>query len=127
MALVSRLYGAILVKPDLQSFPISLFGQLATISSSRPEPLLQGNSTFHSIDDTRELCQKSVAHWLENAAVVTGDFSLEQFLAACNQPLISALFIALHELGLADDIRGQDCGKPTIHGSPNSKLYLMYF
>jgi hypothetical protein len=31
-----NLYGALFVKPALGSFPISLFGRLATISSSRP-------------------------------------------------------------------------------------------
>ena len=33
---IPPLYGAMIVKPDLGSFPISLFGRLATISSSRP-------------------------------------------------------------------------------------------
>ncbi|MBP2235272.1 hypothetical protein J2Z31_001764 [Sinorhizobium kostiense] len=56
--------------------------------------------------------------------LTSAPFGFEQFLAPGSQALESALFVLLHECGVANNISGENSGKLTIHGFPQSARYL---
>ena len=78
------------------------------------------SDTAHSTASTTlpNSASMPVAHQLEDAAVVPGDFRLEQFLAPGTQPLECARLVALHERRVADDVGGKNGGKLAVHCWP---------
>ena len=76
---------------------------------------LDGDGALDRIDDAAELGQQAVAHLLEDAAVMEGDFGFEQFLAIGLEALESAPFIPFHQCGVTDHVSGKNGYKLAVH------------
>ena len=67
---------------------------------------LQRHGTFDRVHDAAEFGQHSIAHQLEDVAVVAGNLGLEQFLASGAKALERTGLVALHQGGIAHNIGG---------------------
>jgi hypothetical protein len=76
---------------------------------------LQQDSALYRIDDAAEFHQETVAHQLEDAAVVLLDFRLEHFFAVRPQPLKGSYLVCLHQSAVANYVGGQDSSKAALH------------
>src|SRR5262249_22964753 len=80
---------------------------------------LQDDRALHRLDDAGELGQQTVAHQLEDAAMVAGDLWLEQILAMGSQAGECPSLVLLHKAGVADYIGRPDGGKLASHAAPS--------
>ena len=76
---------------------------------------LQRHGAVHGVDHAAELRQQSVAHQLEDAAVMLCDLRLEQFLAVRPQPFERVSLVPFHEPAIAGYIGGEDGGEMAFH------------
>jgi hypothetical protein len=76
---------------------------------------LETDRTLDRTDGTAELSQQSIAHELEDAAVVEDYLGFEQLLAVFPQAFKGSLLVGLHHFGVADDIRRKNCCKLPVH------------
>jgi hypothetical protein len=74
----------------------------------RGHGLLDLGCANHRIDHAVEDDECTVAHQLDNAAMVAGDGGIGQFGPDGTQPRDSAGLVGLHRLGVTDDIGRQD-------------------
>ena len=72
------------------------------------QPALQRHGAFNGVHDAAKFRQHSVAHQLEDMAVVPGNFGFEQFLAPSTKALKRACLVALHQGGVAYHIGSED-------------------
>jgi hypothetical protein len=67
---------------------------------------LQDDGAFNGVDDAAELGQQSVAHQLEDAAVMLLDLRFEQLFAVSAQAFERGRFVLLDQAAVADDVDG---------------------
>jgi hypothetical protein len=77
--------------------------------------LLHCDRAGNCIDCTAEFCQKSVAHELEDAAMMPGDLWLKNFLSVGSQAFEGFRLLSLHQAAVADHIGSQDGDEPAFH------------
>jgi hypothetical protein len=77
-------------------------------------PTLEGNRTFHSINNAGEFGEQPVTHQLEDAAEMLLDFGFEQLLTVGSQPLKCRRFGLLHEAAIANHVSGKNSGEMAL-------------
>ena len=77
---------------------------------------LQRDGAFDGIHHGAELGQHTVAHHLEDPAVMARDLGLEQIFPASFQPFMRAGFVGFHERRIGDNVGSQNGGKLAVHG-----------
>ncbi len=75
---------------------------------------LHDRRALDCLDDASELCEQSVAHQLEDAALMLGNLRLDQLFAIRAQAFESPRLILFHEPAIADHIGGQDGSKAAL-------------
>src|SRR4030095_3149179 len=77
---------------------------------------LEEDRARDSIAHAPESGREAVAHQLEDAAVMTGDFRPEKLPAVSAQPFERGRLVLFHESAVADHIGGKDGGQSAFHG-----------
>ena len=80
------------------------------------------SGAFDGVYDTGELSQQTVAHELKDMAMVAGNFGFEQLFATGLKTLERALFVLLHQGGVADDVCGKNGCELPVHNRPSTQL-----
>jgi hypothetical protein len=62
--------------------------------------------------------RQTIAHKLEDAAMMAGDFRFEQFPSSRPEALEGSLLVLLHQRGVANDIGRKNSNKFTVHDRP---------
>jgi hypothetical protein len=62
-----------------------------------------------------QLDQRAVAHQLGDAAVMLGDFGLDEVLAQRLEARMRTVLVGRHQAAVADDVRSEDRGQPARH------------
>jgi hypothetical protein len=75
---------------------------------------LQFDRALHGVVRTAKLYEHTVAGRLEDATVMAGDEGLQYFLPPCPESSQRAGVVVTHEPAVADQISGEDGGKPTL-------------
>jgi hypothetical protein len=75
---------------------------------------LQTDRARYRIDHAAELGQQSVAHQLEDSALVFGDLRLEQLLSMGPEPLERTRLVLLHEAAVTDYVGSKNGGKMAL-------------
>ena len=81
---------------------------------ARGHGVLDGDGAVDGIDDAGELDQEPVAHRLDDAPVVLGDFGIEHLDAAGLEAGERTGLVGAHEPAVADRVGAQDGGKSTL-------------
>src|SRR5262249_51060228 len=97
---------------------------LRHVGTSLRQAALQRHRAFHSIDDAGKFRQQSVAHQLEDAAMVFFDLRLEELSAAGAEAIKASRLVLFHESRIADDVGGKDRRKLPLHGRANPESRL---
>jgi hypothetical protein len=66
------------------------------------------------VNGARELAEDAVAHQLDDTPAMLDDERLDQFLAVSLEAVEGALLVAPYQARVADHIRRQDGGEPTV-------------
>jgi hypothetical protein len=69
----------------------------------------------HRIDHRAELCDRSVAHQLDNAPVMLSEQRVEHLATQSLEDRQGAGLVLLDEMGIADDVGGKDRRKPSLN------------
>ncbi len=85
-------------------------------------PLLHLERAAHRIDDAPELDQKPIARGLDDAAPVLLDLGVAELPANRLQHRQRPFLVRAHQTRIADDIGGQDRGKPAALGHAVSPI-----
>jgi hypothetical protein len=73
--------------------------------------LLHLDRTADRVDDPGKFHQHAVAGGLDDAAVVLGDFRIEELAAQGFEAFVRALLIGAHQSRIAGDIGGENCSE----------------
>ena len=88
--------------------------------------LLQRNRAFDGVHGAGELHQNTVAHQLEDPAVMFGQDRLQNVSAASLQRGQRAGLVNLHQPAVADHIGGQNGGKATLDAFFGHGMWLLF-
>jgi hypothetical protein len=80
----------------------------------------------HRVHDTGELHQRAVAHQLDHPAMMLGRLGLDQLSAKGLEGREGTRLIGRHQAAVADDIGGEDGGKPPFLVSRFHESLLQY-
>ena len=71
--------------------------------------------TFHRINNTAEVHQDAIAYRLDDTVVVLRRHRLDQFLTMGSRRGKRASLVLAHQARIADNMGGQNGGKPAMH------------
>jgi hypothetical protein len=85
---------------------------------------LDGERAFYRVDYAGELDERSVAHQLDDAAVVVSDPGIDQLVPMPLDRGERTHLVRLHKARVSDHIGRQYRGKAALHGNlPRARLY----
>ena len=79
------------------------------------DALLHRHGTGHRVHHRAELGERSVAHQLDDAAVMLGQERIDDLAPQGFQGGKRPGFVHFHEMGVPDDVRRQDRHQPPLH------------